>query len=515
MFGTASPYQNLESGLSLESAEPSYQPNSPSQNLTQRDLDQSLANGFQGDLQHALKKRKLNDGSFQSHATTPGQTTPQQPKIGADHPLIVDLNFPIISEVEENPTPSNTCTTPFKEGTSISLETSGDLKRRILSTGHQREALVHYNRFFSDSKHGNLNRSLNLEAFGSLQASQILESNIEDNQDEMKNENEWYYERRSSPSRLQSLRSQIENEQHIDKSRFDMPPPVRVNTPSKRKIVVPKMKGGSQSVCKFPSESLNSWSSQKVTLKPTTPAASELQAFKAKPMPRFVPFEAKKSDRPCVIPQEFHLMTEERGRMKEETLRRKVEDKERMSSIQRGFRAGPLPNGNSYLDDHAQSQGYRTTRQSNSREMSEERSRFASRSVSKDNFMEGFTSSQHFRALPMPDFSRPFKPRIGVAPLTEVDERVLNTKARAERRAVFENYLREKDYARELAKQEEEEEKKKREKEEIAELRKQMVFRARPYGNSSVVKSGQKERPSYSPGVSTQHSMEKTMQNSQ
>ena len=34
-------------------------------------------------------------------------------------------------------------------------------------------------------------------------------------------------------------------------------------------------------------------------------------------MPHFLPFEVKKSSKPCVIPEEFRLITEERGRVKE------------------------------------------------------------------------------------------------------------------------------------------------------------------------------------------------------
>jgi len=178
-----------------------------------------------------------------------------------------------------------------------------------------------------------------------------------------------------------------------------------------------------------------------------TPTQTDNFQFKARPMPRYVPFEAKKSDRPCVIPQEFHLRTEERA------IKHDSKD-----SLEKEF-------------------------------MMEANKFRVSRSVSKADFM----SQQHFKALPLPDFSKPFKPKVGTSPLTEIDELKLNTESRAERRTEFDSYLREREHSREVMRQQQEEERKRKEQEEIAELRKNMVFRARPYKSPSpAIKDGNK-----------------------
>ena len=222
------------------------------------------------------------------------------------------------------------------------------------------------------------------------------------------------------------------------KRRFDLSSPQRSSgTPTKKKVNLHPNKPGSQSVCKFSSTDNNlafSWQNRKSETNSSQEA--ENFQFKARPMPRYVPFEAKKSDRKCVIPHDFVLHTEQR------VMERKT---------------------------HCL------------RDMSPDTNLITSRSLSKDDHEH----NHHFKAKTMPTFNHVFKPKTGESALTETIEFNLNTKSRAERRSQFEMMMKEKERVMELRKKMQEEENKRKEQQEIAELRKRLVFKARPYRNQS------------------------------
>ena len=117
------------------------------------------------------------------------------------------------------------------------------------------------------------------------------------------------------------------------------------HTPIKKKVTYPQVRSGSQSVCKVsgPSQPQLLWSNKKNEPKLTIPPASMTYKFKAKPMPKYVPFEVKKSDHPCVIPEEFHLMTDERGRAKQQNLMKEIEVKKELENSSKSFKAAPVP----------------------------------------------------------------------------------------------------------------------------------------------------------------------------
>ena len=81
----------------------------------------------------------------------------------------------------------------------------------------------------------------------------------------------------------------------------------------------------------------------------------------------------------------------------------------------------------------------------------------------------------------MPDFSKPFKPKYGLVPLTDTTEFSLNTEIRAEKRAEFDLFIRERQSAMEIVKQQKDEEMKQKEKEDLIEFRKTLQFKAKPF----------------------------------
>jgi len=84
-----------------------------------------------------------------------------------------------------------------------------------------------------------------------------------------------------------------------------------------------------------------------------------------------------------------------------------------------------------------------------------------------------------FSARPVPNFSNPFQP-VHNCQFTEPQEFTLNSQERAEDRKLFEEELREKERRREAQKQAQEEQRRLQEEMELKQLRKNLVFKARP-----------------------------------
>lgn len=263
---------------------------------------------------------------------------------------------------------------------------------------------------------------------------------------------------------------------------------------NRKAMPAPQLRGESRSVSKFLNESLPSWPNRKEVIKPKTPGQADNFQFKAKPMPRFVTFEPRKSDRPCMIPEEFTLATEQRARLREQQMKAHGEDNEGIErSSFRTHRNHPVPVFSNGTHDSFNQYQLGTPRPSHMKSSVEDRHR-GTKSVNKDDF--SFDKSG-FKPVPLPNFSKPFKPRVGVAPLTEVVDVHLNSTARAHKREEFDAYLKNREHVRELIKHQQEEDRRKKEMEEIAELRKKMVFKARPLPgcSQSTVRKSAKTTP--------------------
>ena len=66
------------------------------------------------------------------------------------------------------------------------------------------------------------------------------------------------------------------------------------------------------------------------------------------------------------------------------------------------------------------------------------------RSLSFEHVSTDSLVCHKFKAKPMPDFSKPFQPKLGTLPLTEAEEIHFETEKRAEKREEFEKHMLEK-----------------------------------------------------------------------
>ncbi len=142
--------------------------------------------------------------------------------------------------------------------------------------------------------------------------------------------------------------------------------------------------------------------------------------FKARPMPRFLPFEVKKCLKPCVIPKSVTLRTEVRGVMKTTIRKKSLQKRSAFENVENKiFKASPVPD---YL--RMSKRGLSKMKEERHvtvpvkiRLFSEERGRSAqklkafskapiSRDVSKSKSRSREDSI--FKAHRMPDFSHPF-----------------------------------------------------------------------------------------------------------
>ena len=116
---------------------------------------------------------------------------------------------------------------------------------------------------------------------------------------------------------------------------------------------------------------------------------------------------------------------------------------------------------------------------------------FDLRSVRKENHNPTSLQSP-FRARPMPDFSKSYMPVTGMAKPCMPSNLTLCTDQRAEKRALFQERVKEELRRKELQRAAEATEKARREAEEVQRIRKQTEFKARPmpvYNYFSVTRS--------------------------
>lgn len=394
------------------------------------------------DLECLVKKRRMNDGSFQSAATT---SSPKN-SVGRDQTFSQGLEntFPTIQE--ESPTQTYTGSTPSRTKSPAIIGSANSLKRKLMTDLPDMTSSIYVNQQPSHENYGSIEKEFDAMYRRRFTESPRMASHAQARERD-------FIKPEGKLSKLQAkLKSKegrhtvgketglFEIQEYQDardyeqisstKRRFDLSSPQRGGSPqTKKKVNLHPNKPGSQSVSKFSSTNNNlafSWQNRNSE----TSQEQEFH-FKARPMPRFVPFEAKKSDRKCVIPQDFVLHTEQR------TMERKSHCLRDMSPDVN------LGNSNDHGHNH------------------------------------------HFKAKAMPTFNHVFKPRTGESALTETVAFNLNTKSRAERRTQFEMQMKEKERVNELKKRMQEEENKRKEQEELAEYRKKLVFKARPYRNQS------------------------------
>jgi len=251
-------------------------------------------------------------------------------------------------------------------------------------------------------------------------------------------------------------------------------------------VVLPAKKEGTRSLVKISSD-------KKPDIRPrlSSTDSSESYHFKARPMPVYLPFEVKKSDKPCVIPTEPKLATEERGRMKARCQKEEYARKKELENCTRTFKALPLPDfsklNHSSLNHHHHHDHHKPTIPMNIHLHTDERAELH-KSCSIDQSSMDSLNTTRFKASPMPDFSKPFVPKLGTSPLTEVEEIVLCTQIRAEKRENFEKQMLEKLNEREAQRKKEEEERAKREREEIERWRKAVTLKANSFTSPITLK---------------------------
>ena len=213
---------------------------------------------------------------------------------------------------------------------------------------------------------------------------------------------------------------------------------------------------------------------------PVSSVDSQIIDFKAKPIPNYVPFEVKKSTKPCIIPEGFELETEERAKRREELKKAEINRKEEIDINMniRNFRALPIPDYSKLAKEHLNHhlEQFKSTTPLDIKLLTAERCNL--RSLSKEESIDIILPT-NFKAIPMPDFSNPFIPKLGNTELTEVEPFMLFTEKRSVNRAEFEQYLKEKESQKD-------EEEKRKEKEELELLRKQMKFKSSSLKSSLI-----------------------------
>lgn len=176
-------------------------------------------------------------------------------------------------------------------------------------------------------------------------------------------------------------------------------------------------------------------------------------------------------------PKPFPLHTDSRGQMKNESLKRRLEEEKREQRHMREFRARPLPCGEPFV---AQPAGAPLTEPKPFPLRTESRGAKKVVDLHTKLEMEAYQDKENrcFKAKPLP-CAEPFKPRLGEHPLT-VPECHLASDSRARERAAFDARVKAKEAEEAEARRQAQIEREKQEQKEIRRLRKQLVHKARP-----------------------------------
>lgn len=240
----------------------------------------------------------------------------------------------------------------------------------------------------------------------------------------------------------------------------------------------------------------------------------EKKEFHARPVPQFllVPcheFKPAPSAMKPTQPQPFSLLTDQRGRAYEQSLRAKISEEEKKAKKARIPRAQLLPQSLEVpiVPPKPEPRGLTLPHPFNLR--SEVRSSLGIVGLAYLNsctlsqarhheFLEDFShdlkleaemkrSRVEFKALPLPRLDRIFHPHECDLPLTMPKDPKLATRSRAADRAEFDRAMEEKMRFEEMQRQAEEEVKKAAEEEAVRRLRKASTFKAKPIPDFSHV----------------------------
>ena len=116
--------------------------------------------------------------------------------------------------------------------------------------------------------------------------------------------------------------------------------------------------------------------------------------------------------------------------------------------------------------------------------------------------------NSHFKALPMPNLSNPFTPKIQKTTPTECQGFQLQSDKRAKERKHFDEKVKIKV---ELSKKAQEEEKRRKEEEEIKEIRKSLMFKATPIHHYSEIQIKKSDKPLVQPQSPKFHVRERSV----
>lgn len=201
--------------------------------------------------------------------------------------------------------------------------------------------------------------------------------------------------------------------------------------------------------------------------------------FRARPMPLAQPFRPKPSGKGLTQPKPFKLRTYDRGAKLQQSMQTKVLKEKQLSKDQRQFRARPL-----VMSQHPSVPFVRKPKLTDpkpftlrSESLHENALRQWHAKLEEEDHKR--RNARTFIARPMP-LAEPFCPKPSQQPLTEFVEFPQYSDVRAINRHEFELRNEQRLLALEQQKQKEAEEEQKRLEQEVAQLRKQMQFQAKP-----------------------------------
>jgi vacuolar-type H+-ATPase subunit I/STV1 len=203
--------------------------------------------------------------------------------------------------------------------------------------------------------------------------------------------------------------------------------------------------------------------------------------FKARPLPKFKPFEIKHEGKHEIKQKAFNLSTEIRGETYKKKFQEEAERVLKMKTCVKTFKACPLPDYDQLARTGLKTVKIRDTTKPKEFDLKTEKRALYQKPTHETRSTDSDTTHQ-FKSQPMPDFSKPFIPLKGRGSLTELDAVALKSEKRAQQRTEYEKNLKEREQLRILKKKIEEEEKKRNELKEIQDLRKSLSFKARPIG---------------------------------
>jgi len=216
------------------------------------------------------------------------------------------------------------------------------------------------------------------------------------------------------------------------------------------------------------------------------PEEDSFASFKARPMPVFSPSRStprrvREAAAPITSPRPFALSSEARHEAALMAFRQRLDQEEREEQKARNFKARPMPVGDAWEPDYSKSKVPSENEPFNlETDVRSDVHMLAMQDRVKAAEVEE-RSMRAFKARSAAVLSKPhFAPSKSTKPLTEIDNGMLYSDARAQERRQWEQAQVEARARRESEHRREEIERMRREVDEIAQLRKRMVPSARP-----------------------------------